>query len=641
MKKRLLCSLLVCTMVFSQAVTAGATTVSDNTVESSAEEAAEPAGTESAEVEAQQAVETDAPLDAETIGQMVVLDVPTRIESGVSCVMEMTITPNTEYTVQIVDKKTGRVSKSNNNISKDSKESILKINIDIGKEELAIGDYEVRYWAGSYAKYEEAVAANVAASADLAVRNSIRKAVNSNMSDIKVVNAVYTGKSVVPQIILKDTTNDADYQLVNGKDFEITVISDNKKELGKAKAEIKGIGNYAGTIEVDFDIVPQAPAITGVTCVSTSSVKITWNQSANAQGYAIDRKAADGSFVNVGQTDGKTTSFTDTTPGLLVGQTYYYRVQARAASTTDKDKEVTSVPNEIGVAVKIQPAAPEIVSLDNVSTTRLKLSWKKSEEADGYRIYKIADGKKTRVRDINNADTTSYTIKKLSCGYTYQYCVETYKKDAAGNRVYSNESKRVKAKVAPAMPQLVSVTSVKATVNELKWKKVSGATGYCIYRKESGSSKWKRVGTIRKGTTVTFQDTKAKTGKKYAYTVKAYTKTKVNGKTKTIYSKYDTKGITGKAVPAKTVFAMQQNAKGVLITIANSEGASGYYLYRKKGDEKWMRRDVPAQNGDFTIYLDRDITAASSYQYYIVPYTQTETSKIRGAKSETQKLTTK
>lgn len=634
MKKRLLCTLLVLTMSFSQAAVAGAATVSDNAVVTDVAAEDETAGLQEAE--------TDGELEAETVGALF-LNSPERIEAGQECKIELMIDPGTDYSVRFVEKATGNPSLTKNGTSSSTSKIV---NISIGKDDLLAGDYVIQYWA-SREDYSSAVAKQLPVyTNDLAVRDSIRKAVNSNMSDLTVENAVYTGNAVIPNVILKETKNGTEYTLRKDVDFQIEVVSANKKDMGKAQAKVTGIGNYAGEITADFDIVPQAPAITGVTCLNTSSVKITWEKSPNAKGYYIERKAADGTFANVGQTDEKATSYIDTTAGLEVGQTYYYRVMASATYqvTTDagtEEKQVYSTPNEIGVAVQILPAAPEIVSLENVSTTRLKLTWKKSEEADGYRVFKVENGQLKKIKDIKSADTTSLTIKKLSCGYTYQYCVKAYKKDAAGTNIYSNESKKIKAKAAPAMPQLVSVTSVKATENEVKWKKVSGATGYYVYRKESGSTKWKKIANVQNGNTVTYNDKKAVTGKKYAYTVKAYTKAKVNKKTKTIISQYDKKGITGKAVPAKTIFTMQQNKKGVLITIANSEGATGYYLYRKKGDEKWIKRDVPAQSGDMTVYLDRDITAATEYQYYIVPYAQTGTSRVKGTKSDTQKFTTK
>lgn len=627
-------------MCFSQAPAVAASTVSDNAVieTQEAEDDTQEQAVDDADTGAEEGAGLEDGITAETAGQAIFLQVPKTIEFGMDNVMQMQVTPSTEYTVRFIEKGTGKKRLEKSGTSKDSSENFVTMTISVSKEDLSVGDYEVQYWAGAY---DTAQAANQIGTADLAVRKSIRAAVNQDMAQPVVQNAVYTGKTALPTVILKETVNDVDYTLVSDKDFKVTVISANKKELGKAKAKIEGIGNYAGSFEAEYDIVPQAPAITGVVCLNASSVKVTWQKSANAQGYYIDRKTADGTFVNVGKVAGSATTYTDTTAGMNVGETYYYRVQACATSAVEADKEVVSISNEIGVAVRVLPAAPQIVSLENVSTTKLKLTWKKSDEADGYRVYQVEKGKLKKVKDIKNPDTTSLTIKKLSCGYTYQYCVKVLKKNAAGKNIEGVESKKIKAKVKPAAPQLVSVKSIKATENQVKWKKVSGAYGYYVYRKERGSSTWRKVANVKNGGTVTYNDTKAVTGKKYTYTVKAYTKAKVNGKTKTIFSQYDKKGISGTAIAAKTVFSLQQNTKGVLITIANAEGADGYYLYRKKGDDKWTKRDVPAQAGDITIYLDRDIVAKTDYQYYIVPYSKTETGIVKGTASDTQKFTTK
>ena len=145
MKKRLLCTLLVCTMVFSQAVTAGATTVSDNTVESSAEEAAEPVVTEPAESEEQQAVDSDADLEVETVGA-IFWNLSGSIEAGQECIAELMIDQNTDYTVEFVEKasQTALLTKRG-----PSSAASNIVNISIGKDDLQVGDYVVRYWASN------------------------------------------------------------------------------------------------------------------------------------------------------------------------------------------------------------------------------------------------------------------------------------------------------------------------------------------------------------------------------------------------------------------------------------------------------------------------------------------------------------
>ena len=89
------------------------------------------------------------------------------------------------------------------------------------------------------------------------------------------------------------------------------------------------------------------------------------------------------------------------------------------------------------------------------------------------------------------------------------------------------------------MKTLLSVQSSKPTVtlstkngqNTIKWSKVSGASGYKVYRKTSGGS-WKLLKTV--GASVTsYTDKTPKAGTKYYYTVKAYrtdSKLTVNGK---------------------------------------------------------------------------------------------------------------
>ena len=69
-------------------------------------------------------------------------------------------------------------------------------------------------------------------------------------------------------------------------------------------------------------------------------------------------------------------------------------------------------------------------------------------------------------------------------------------------------------------------TSVKLSAGKkkitVKWKKVSGASGYVIMRSAKKSSGYKMVKTVRKGSAVSFTNKKLKKGKKYFYKVRAY-----------------------------------------------------------------------------------------------------------------------
>ena len=77
------------------------------------------------------------------------------------------------------------------------------------------------------------------------------------------------------------------------------------------------------------------------------------------------------------------------------------------------------------------------------------------------------------------------------------------------------------------------------TTITLKWSKVTGASGYVIYRK-TGSGSYKKLKTEKGVSNLSYRDSSAKKGKTYTYKVKAYkSKTySAYSNTKTIKDKY-------------------------------------------------------------------------------------------------------
>ena len=97
----------------------------------------------------------------------------------------------------------------------------------------------------------------------------------------------------------------------------------------------------------------------------------------------------------------------------------------------------------------------------------------------------------------------------------------------------------VQASTTIKTPKLISAQPSGKTKAVIKWKKVSGVSGYKIYRSINGSS-WKTLKTISGSTKVTYTDSKLQPGYKYSYTVRAYKK--VNGKN--VWSNYNKNGIS-------------------------------------------------------------------------------------------------
>lgn len=82
-------------------------------------------------------------------------------------------------------------------------------------------------------------------------------------------------------------------------------------------------------------------------------------------------------------------------------------------------------------------------------------------------------------------------------------------------------------------PQEVRVTRQSSRSLRVQWKRVEGASGYVIYRKNPGKKRYRKVKTVTGGKSVRWTDKKLKEGKVYTYVVKSYQK--VAGKK--VYSK--------------------------------------------------------------------------------------------------------
>jgi fibronectin type 3 domain-containing protein len=74
---------------------------------------------------------------------------------------------------------------------------------------------------------------------------------------------------------------------------------------------------------------------------------------------------------------------------------------------------------------------------------------------------------------------------------------------------------------APSKVGSLKLTAASKAV-ALKWSKVTGATGYEIYRYNSTKKKYEKIKTIKETSTLTWKNTKLTKGKTYKYKVRAY-----------------------------------------------------------------------------------------------------------------------
>ncbi|MCC8045804.1 MAG: fibronectin type III domain-containing protein, partial [Clostridiales bacterium] len=111
---------------------------------------------------------------------------------------------------------------------------------------------------------------------------------------------------------------------------------------------------------------------------------------------------------------------------------------------------------------------------------------------------------------------------------------------AAGNSNYSSASKTVTIKVTLGSGKISSLTNTSKGIT-VKWSKVTGASGYYIYRKTSSGS-YTKIKTIESASTLSYTDTKVKSknGTTYTYKVVPY-----SGSTKGSFTAKTTVRLTG------------------------------------------------------------------------------------------------
>ena len=129
-----------------------------------------------------------------------------------------------------------------------------------------------------------------------------------------------------------------------------------------------------------------------------------------------------------------------------------------------------------------------------------------------------------------------------------------------------------------ATPQLPTLASKKSGM-QIRWKAVSGAEMYRVYRKAPGETQWSRAGDT---TELSLIDKKVESGKAYSYTIRCVSK---DGKTN--MSDFDRTGKTGTFIATPVLKSVSNTSSGVKVTWTECAGAKKYRIYRKTANTAW------------------------------------------------------
>ena len=355
-----------------------------------------------------------------------------------------------------------------------------------------------------------------------------------------------------------------------------------------------------------------------------NGIQILWDKVTGADGYHVYMSTSkDGNYTNIADCQGEAvTNYTKS--GLTKNTTYYFKVEAYVKEDQGKTGALSSVASN-----KIYLATPTNVKATVKSYNSIGLTWSKVKDADYYWIYS-ATSKNGKYSKVATVTTTSFTHTNLKFKQSYFY------KIVAVNKFTSGELTSGTSSIVTAAPNLTTVTNLKVSQStyhsvKLTWNKVSGATGYEVYRATSKNGKYTKVSTVK---TNTYTNSKLTLGKSYYYKVVAIKK--VGSKTyKSAYSGI----LTGKPkLTTPTIKSISSGKKSLKLTWNKVSGASGYEVYRatsQKGTYKKVKTTTS------TSFLEKKLSSKKKYYYKVRAYRTVNKKKVYSSYSVIKSQTTK
>ena len=232
--------------------------------------------------------------------------------------------------------------------------------------------------------------------------------------------------------------------------------------------------------------------------------------------------------------------------------------------------EPLNTPVQYAQVARASLATPKISKAESVYGG-VKLTWNKVNGAAKYRVY--YKGRKGWTRMVDTT-STSYIDKDVSSGRNYTYTVRCISADGKSfTSGYDSKGTIIKYIAAPEISKLENVNGgVKIT-----WNKVSGASKYRIYQKNS--SDWFRVSDTTSNSIV---DKSVDVGT-YTYTVRC-----ISDDGKSFESGFNPKGSSIRYIQAPKILETNVVNGGIKV-IWETENNTNYRLYCKTEGKGWTK----------------------------------------------------
>lgn len=188
--------------------------------------------------------------------------------------------------------------------------------------------------------------------------------------------------------------------------------------------------------------------------------------------------------------------------------------------------------------VDIHPGTPKVKAKAK-GDRKIKLSWSKAKDAQGYIVYRY-NAKTRKYAVIANTKKTAYTDKKRTPGTVYRYLVKAYGVSLNKKVIYGQVSNCASAVTKPQTPKITSVKKAGTTKAAIQLKTERNVKGYQLYEYMWQTKKFKLVGKIEGKKYYKYDSKKKK------FTRDRKSKVVQNAKKKTISVKFTTNNVNFK-----------------------------------------------------------------------------------------------
>ncbi|MCR5793717.1 MAG: Ig-like domain-containing protein [Solobacterium sp.] len=270
----------------------------------------------------------------------------------------------------------------------------------------------------------------------------------------------------------------------------------------------------------------------------------------------------------------------------------------------------------------------------------------------GFKVKKIKYNYNLAKATVTPAKTSYvYTGKAITPAVTVTVGSKTLKKDTDYKVTYKankaigtatititalgahSGSKSATFKILPQKVSGFKQSSTKETSMKLSWTKMSGITGYKIYK--YANSKYTLVKTITSASTVSYALKNLKAGTKYKYAVSAYLK-----KNDVVYegAKY---GLYVSTLPKAPTLTGTAATKAVKLTWKKPAGATGYVIYYSTTKTGTYKKAATIKDAATLKTTIKNLTSKKKYYFKIRAYTKTTSGTIYSAYSKVIAVTAK